>query len=86
MIYSRKKSLKYMAAELEVLMASSSEADPDNVPVITRHSASGAIDHINSFHIHTLTAEDFNSEFGFFYEDEGFKVGDKVVILSVGGN
>ena len=54
--------------------------------VCTQQSASGALDHLNSFHLHTLTDYDMNNEFGFFYEDDDLVEGDKVIILSVGGN
>jgi hypothetical protein len=60
--------------------------DAGEVMVCTVHSSSGATDHLNSFRIKPLTEYDLKNDFGFFYEDEGLVVGDKVIVLSVGGN
>lgn len=82
--FSRVKTLRSLIHDLQALV----EKHPDagNCLVATRHSASGALDHLNSFHVRELEKYDLEGEFGFFYEDEGLTVGDKVIELSVGGN
>jgi len=82
--FSRVKTLRSLIHDLQALV----EKHPDagNCLVATCHSASGALDHLNSFHVRELEESDFEGEFGFFYEDEGLTVGDKVIELSVGGN
>lgn len=82
--FSRVKTLRQLIHDLQELV----EKHPDagDCLVATAHSASGALDHINSFHFKELDQSDFEGEFGFFYEDEGLVAGDKVIELSVGGN
>jgi hypothetical protein len=85
MSYSRAKTLRQLVEDLKKLV----EKNPDiaDAMVVTEHSASGAVDHINSFFVTVLSEYDVErSEYGFFYEDEGLKPGDRVVTLSVGGN
>jgi hypothetical protein len=60
--------------------------DAGDLMVCSQHSASGCLDHVNSFYIKELEEYDLTNEFGFFYEEEGLTVGDKVIQLSVGGN
>jgi len=80
----RPVTLRKLINQLQKLV----ETNPDvgDTIVVTVHSASGAIDHLNSFHVHEVTDYDIKSEFGFFYEDENIEVGQKVIHLSVGGN
>ena len=82
--FSRVKTLRQLIHDLQKLV----EENPDvgNLMVCSTHSASGCHDHINSFYVKELEEYDLNNEFGFFYEEEGLVVGDKVIELSVGGN
>lgn len=82
--YSRVKTLRDLIHDLQELV----EKHPDagDCLVATCNSASGVLDHINSFHYKELEKCDFEGEFGFFYEDEGLVEGEKVIELSVGGN
>jgi hypothetical protein len=82
--YSRVKTLRQLIHDLQELVKENPDAG--DLMVCTVHSASGAIDHINSFSCNELEEYHLNNEFGFFYEDEGLTVGDKVIQLSVGGN
>lgn len=81
---SRQVTLHDLVHQLQDLIAKNPDAG--NLMVCSVHSSSGCVDHLNSFHVHTLEKWDLENEFGFFYEDEGLKIGDKVIQLSVGGN
>lgn len=82
--FSRVKTLRQLIHDLQALV----EKHPDagDCLVATVHSASGATDHINSFHCKKLEESDFKGDLGFFYEEEGLVAGEKVIELSVGGN
>lgn len=82
--FSRVKTLHQLIHDLQDLV----KENPDcgDLMVCTVHSSSGAVDHLNSFHVKELNENDFDSEFGFFYEDEGLVAGERVIELSVGGN
>jgi len=82
--YSRVKTLRQLIHDLQDLVKENPDAG--DLMVATVHSASGATDHLNSFHCKELEQYDLDNEFGFFYEEEGLTVGDKVIVLSVGGN
>lgn len=81
---SRKTTLQNLITQLQDIIKKNPEAG--ELMVCSVHSSSGCVDHLNSFYTKELKEYDLNSEFGCFYEDEGMKVGDKVIILSVGGN
>ena len=82
--YSRVKTLRGLIHDLQKLV----EKNPTvgDCLVASVHSASGAIDHLNSFCVRELDEDSFKGDFGFFYEEEGLTVGDTVIELSVGGN
>ena len=82
--FSRVKTLRQLIHDLQDLV----QKNPDigDCMVCTINSASGVTDHLNSFHVNELDQDALDSEFGFFYSEEGLTVGDKVVELSVGGN
>lgn len=77
------KTLRQLILDLRKLVDENPELG--EAMVVSEHSASGAVDHINSFHATEVSAYDVRSEFGCFYEDEGLKEGDKIIKLSVGG-
>jgi len=82
--YSRVKTLRQLIHDLQDLVKENPDAG--DLMVCSQHSASGSLDHVNSFYINELEEYDLTNEFGFFYEEEGLTVGDKVIQLSVGGN
>jgi hypothetical protein len=82
--YSRVKTLRQLIHDLQDLVKEN--PDVGDCMVISGHSASGVLEHLNSFHVKELEQGDLDDEFGFIYEDEGLTVGDKVIELSVGGN
>ena len=82
--YSRVKTLRQLIHDLQELV--NKNPDAGDCMVCSVNSSSGVTDHLNSFHCKQLTYYDLDSEFGFFFEDEGLTVGDKVIKLSVGGN
>ena len=82
--FSRVKTLRALIHDLQALV--NENPDAGDLMVCTRHSASGCVDHLNSFHVTELDTDDLEDEFGFFFTDEGLMPGDKVIELSVGGN
>lgn len=82
--YSRVKTLRGLIHDLQELV--NKNPNVGDCLVASVHSASGVIDHLNSFCVRELEQSDFEGDFGFFYEDEGLVAGDTVIELSVGGN
>jgi hypothetical protein len=82
--YSRVKTLRQLIHDLQDLVQK--HPDVGDCMVCSSHSASGVTDHINSFCVVEIDQDVLDSEFGFFYEEEGLTIGDKVIELSVGGN
>jgi len=82
--FSRVKTLRKLIHDLQELVEKNPEVG--DCMVATVHSASGVLDHLNSFYVKQLDESDFEGEFGFFYEDEGLTAGETVIELSVGGN